>query len=243
MSAELDSVQPSAEEYVYIAEYLDPDCDGSELSVEILDYPSWCILSGDTLHGYVECSHVDTGFTIIVSDSDLADTLEVVIAVDTSNAEPQINAPDTLYWRNSFDVTYYPDIDDPDDTELTVSYDYFPAWMTQTGDSLAGTTPATASTDSLQVTAEDFCGNDSADIFLRIYLKGDVNSDREIDVADAVYLVNYIFAAGPVPEIIASGDLNCDDQISISDAVAIINFIFIGGNEPGDVDGDGDYDC
>lgn len=72
---------------------------------------------------------------------------------------------------------------------------------------------------------------------------GDPNSDGIVDVADAVYTVNYALGGGPEPDPYDSGDVNCDQSVDISDAVYIINYIFGGGNEPCDPDGDGNSDC
>jgi len=64
------------------------------------------------------------------------------------------------------------------------------------------------------------------------YVCGDVNHNGFVEVGDAVYLIAYIFKAGPMPEIIEAGDPNCDGFINVGDAVYLINYIFKGGMEP-----------
>lgn len=62
---------------------------------------------------------------------------------------------------------------------------------------------------------------------------GDVNADNRIDISDAVYLINWIFANGPYPIPNAGvGDVNCDSMTNISDVVYIINYIFASGPAP-----------
>jgi hypothetical protein len=77
-----------------------------------------------------------------------------------------------------------------------------------------------------------------------LYIVGDANNDGDINVSDAVLIINYVFIGGdpPIPEE-TSGDANCDGSVNVSDAVMIINFVFIGGNTPGDPNGDGEPDC
>lgn len=62
---------------------------------------------------------------------------------------------------------------------------------------------------------------------------GDNNWDDHIDVADIVYLINYIFISGPMPkpEILVS-DCNCDGLINVADAVFLLNYVFKRGNAP-----------
>jgi hypothetical protein len=72
---------------------------------------------------------------------------------------------------------------------------------------------------------------------------GDANSDRDVNVSDAVYIINYVFVGGDPPNPIESGDCNCDGTCNVSDAVMIINYVFVGGNTPCDTDGDGQPDC
>jgi hypothetical protein len=65
---------------------------------------------------------------------------------------------------------------------------------------------------------------------------GDVNDDGNVDVSDAVYLINYAFAGGPAPDPLDSGDVNCDLNVDVSDAVYIINYAFAGGPPPQNCD-------
>jgi hypothetical protein len=75
------------------------------------------------------------------------------------------------------------------------------------------------------------------------YLCGDTNKDKTVNVSDAVWIINYVFAGGDPPDPLESGDANCDSDCNVSDAVWIINYVFVGGSQPCDTDGDGLPDC
>lgn len=75
------------------------------------------------------------------------------------------------------------------------------------------------------------------------FICGDSNGDGNVNVSDAVKIINYVFVGGTPPDPMESGDCNCDQTCNISDAVAIINYIFVGGYEPCDPSGDGVPDC
>ncbi len=64
------------------------------------------------------------------------------------------------------------------------------------------------------------------------YLCGDVDDNGRVDITDAVFIVNYIFAGGATPDPIASGDVDCNARVDITDAVYLVNFIFAGGTAP-----------
>jgi hypothetical protein len=64
------------------------------------------------------------------------------------------------------------------------------------------------------------------------YICGDADASGIVNVTDAVYLVQYIFAGGQPPDPLLSGDANCDDTVNVTDAVYLINYIFSGGPEP-----------
>lgn len=64
------------------------------------------------------------------------------------------------------------------------------------------------------------------------FICGDANNTGNVNVSDAVYIINYVFVNGPEPDPLQSADVNCDLDINVSDAVYIINFVFVNGNEP-----------
>jgi hypothetical protein len=64
------------------------------------------------------------------------------------------------------------------------------------------------------------------------WICGDANGDDNVDVADAVYLIAYVFYAGPAPAPLEAGDANCDRDDNLADAVYIINYVFKEGPEP-----------
>lgn len=59
---------------------------------------------------------------------------------------------------------------------------------------------------------------------------GDVNSDGNVTVADAVYLSGYIYRGGPPP--IGEADVNLDGNITIADANYITGYLYRGGPPP-----------
>ena len=74
-------------------------------------------------------------------------------------------------------------------------------------------------------------------------ITGDANASGSVDIDDAVYLINYIFAGGPAPDPIEMGDVECSGGVDIDDVVYLIAYIFSGGPSPGDPNNDGIPDC
>lgn len=64
------------------------------------------------------------------------------------------------------------------------------------------------------------------------YLCGDCDENQIITISDPVYLINFIFNAGPPPFGLGYADPDCNLIITISDAVYLINYIFSGGPAP-----------
>jgi hypothetical protein len=60
---------------------------------------------------------------------------------------------------------------------------------------------------------------------------GDANGDSVVDVSDVFYLVNFLFAGGPVPR--GRANVNGDSAIDVNDVFYLINFLFAGGKPPG----------
>jgi hypothetical protein len=64
------------------------------------------------------------------------------------------------------------------------------------------------------------------------YKCGDVNGDGQVNVGDAVYLINFAFKFGPSPVPLCIGDTNGDGNTNVGDIVYLINFVFKGGPPP-----------
>ena len=64
------------------------------------------------------------------------------------------------------------------------------------------------------------------------FICGDSNGDENINVGDAVFLINHIFKGGTAPSAFKEGDANCDEAINVGDAVYLINHVFKGGAAP-----------
>jgi len=59
--------------------------------------------------------------------------------------------------------------------------------------------------------------------------QGDANYDGTLSVGDVVYLINYLFKAGPSQHLFKGGDLNCDGMITIADVIYLVNYLYKGG--------------
>lgn len=63
-------------------------------------------------------------------------------------------------------------------------------------------------------------------------LCGDANNDGTVNVGDPIFLISYIFKAGPPPVNPDMADVNNDSDINVGDAVYLINFAFRSGTPP-----------
>lgn len=61
---------------------------------------------------------------------------------------------------------------------------------------------------------------------------GDANGDGQVNIADAVYIITYIFKSGPAPRPAAAADANGDLETNIADVVYLITYIFRSGPAP-----------
>ncbi len=64
------------------------------------------------------------------------------------------------------------------------------------------------------------------------FVCGDANGDDLVNVADAVFLINFVFKQGASPDPLASGDANDDGIPNVADAVFLINYAFKHGPPP-----------
>ena len=71
-----------------------------------------------------------------------------------------------------------------------------------------------------------------ATMTIQSYVCGDANGNGDVNVADAVYIISYIFRDGPAPVPPAAGNANGDAQVNVADAVYLISYIFRSGPAP-----------
>lgn len=64
------------------------------------------------------------------------------------------------------------------------------------------------------------------------FSRGDCNHDGVIDLADCIYLLNFLFKAGIAPNPMWVGDCNCDEIVDLGDVVYLLNYLFKGGPAP-----------
>ncbi len=64
------------------------------------------------------------------------------------------------------------------------------------------------------------------------YICGDADGNQLVNIADVVYLINYIFDGGPAPDPLEVGDVDCNQLVNIADVVYLITYIFDGGPAP-----------
>jgi hypothetical protein len=64
------------------------------------------------------------------------------------------------------------------------------------------------------------------------FLRGDSNRDSQVDLADSVSMLGYLFAGGARPYCLDANDANDDGLVNIADPVAVLNFLFLGGAKP-----------
>ncbi len=63
------------------------------------------------------------------------------------------------------------------------------------------------------------------------FIRGDANSDGAVDLADAISILQYLFAGGPGP-CLAAQDTNGSGGIDIADAIFLLEYLFVNGAVP-----------
>ena len=64
------------------------------------------------------------------------------------------------------------------------------------------------------------------------WMAGDVTGDLVVDIADVVFLINYLYKFGPAPDPPERGDLNGDSEVTLADIVYLINYLYRAGPPP-----------
>lgn len=65
------------------------------------------------------------------------------------------------------------------------------------------------------------------------FRRGDADRSTQVNVADAVYVLSFLFSNGPPFMCPDSADVNDNGSVDIADAIALLGFLFTGGAAPG----------
>jgi len=66
------------------------------------------------------------------------------------------------------------------------------------------------------------------------YVVGDPTRDGIINIADVLFLINYLYKGGEAPDPAETGDVTCDGITNIDDVVFLINYLYKHGPAPPD---------
>jgi hypothetical protein len=64
-----------------------------------------------------------------------------------------------------------------------------------------------------------------------LFSRGDANADGNLNIADAIFTLSYLFGGGPDPSCMDTADGNDDGDINIADAITVLGHLF-GGTGP-----------
>jgi hypothetical protein len=67
---------------------------------------------------------------------------------------------------------------------------------------------------------------------IKCWVCGDCNGDGVVNVADVVYLINYLYKRDDPPDPLEAGDSNCDGIVNLGDVVYLIGYLYRGGLPP-----------
>jgi hypothetical protein len=62
------------------------------------------------------------------------------------------------------------------------------------------------------------------------FVRGDVNGDGIVSLADAYFLVNWLHRGGPAPECPDAADADDDGKVDIADPIATLTSLFLAGS-------------
>lgn len=193
----------------------------------------------DSFVGYIPAQKAGTKIAYYLQAADYSGRVETHPYIGPAwahtfyvNHPPEIISPDSLVFPTGTVVSYCPEISDTDDSMVTIAYTGYPAWLAVQDDSLTGIAPDSGVVTAFTILASDPYSTTRRTITLQIYRCGDANGDNDTNIADAVFLVNYVFREGPPPQPVEAGDANEDGLANLGDAVYVINYVFKDGPAP-----------
>lgn len=126
------------------------DVDSDVLSFAFSGFPSWLSASDSSITGTPAEGDVDTLFTVIVSDGELTDTLQVSIHVQTINDLPVWTSSNAVIAIEDEPFSYHFQAYDPEGEPITYTFPVLPSWLSPADTVLIGT-PLEGATDTSMV--------------------------------------------------------------------------------------------
>lgn len=85
---------------------------------------------------------------------------------------------------------------------------------------------------SLVTTAVLVAGNTIAHAADSEFIRGDANATGRVDMADAVFTIDFLFRGSAVPQCHDAADSNDDGRIDVSDPIQTLGYLFLGSSPP-----------
>lgn len=63
-------------------------------------------------------------------------------------------------------------------------------------------------------------------------MRGDCNTDLNVDISDVIFKLSWLFQGGPTPTCLDACDANDDEVNNIADCIYVLNYLFLGGPPP-----------
>jgi hypothetical protein len=67
---------------------------------------------------------------------------------------------------------------------------------------------------------------------LRLFVRGDCDQNRSLDLSDGVGTFAFLFLGGSSPSCLDACDSNDDGQVNLTDGIYTLGFLFLGGPAP-----------
>jgi hypothetical protein len=183
---------------------------------------------------------------IYATDGEYADSVTVNISVfEAGNQAPIFTTvlPDTqIVVASGSTFENHLIAEDPEGDPITISVDTLPdyASFVDSGNgaalfSFTANLSQVGMVYTLTFTAEDSYG--AADVMITNYrvvqsLRGDANSDTELNMLDIMFIINYLYKSGPAPLHEDAADADYDGRVNLNDASYLVTYFYKSGPPP-----------